>query len=104
MPTVTASTPGDLATGLQVYFGADDNLDSGEHDSSKQVSNGPSDGGGMEVNIAPAAASAWVATLQAADTAGGAAAPPARLTAGGPARADDVCVSAATPRRPASPS
>src|SRR2546427_977204 len=71
MPTVTASTPGDLATGLQVYFGADDNLDSGEHDSANQVSNGPSDGGGMEVNIAPAAASAWVATLQAADTAGG---------------------------------
>src|SRR5436309_1296401 len=28
MPTVTASTPGDLTTGLQVYFGADDDLDS----------------------------------------------------------------------------
>src|SRR5438128_11869338 len=37
MPTVTASTPGDLTTGLQVYFGADDNLDSGEHDSSELV-------------------------------------------------------------------
>src|SRR5207253_2920548 len=40
MPTVTASRPGDLTTGLHVYFGADDNLDSGEHDSSNQVSNG----------------------------------------------------------------
>src|SRR5256884_3057443 len=70
MPTVTASAPGDLTTGLQVYFGADDNLDSGEHDSSNQVSNGPSDGGGLEVNIDPAAASAWVAMLQAADAAG----------------------------------
>ena len=44
MPTVTVSTPGDLTTGLHVYFGADDNLDGGEHDSSELVSNGPSDG------------------------------------------------------------
>ena len=55
-PAVTVSTPGDPTTGVDVYFGADDNLDSGEHDSAKQVSNGPSDGGGVEVNIAPAAA------------------------------------------------
>src|SRR2546429_8560253 len=75
MPTVTVSTPGDLTTGVHVYFGADDNLDSGEHDAAKQVSNGPSDGGGMEVNIVPAAASAWVATLQAAGTAGAAGRP-----------------------------
>src|SRR5207247_11313219 len=82
MPTVTASAPGDLTTGLQVYFGADDNLDSGEHDSSNQVSNGPSDGGGLEVNIALAAASAWVDMLQAADAAGLLSAP-APFTHGG---------------------
>src|SRR3989442_11956134 len=69
-PAVTASTPGDPTTGVDVYFGADDNLDGGEHDSSNQVSNGPSDGGGIQVNIDPAAASAWIATLQAADAAG----------------------------------
>src|SRR5437870_7190403 len=70
MPAVTASTPGDPTTGVAVYFGADDNLDSGEHDSSTQVSNGPSDGGGLEVNIDPAAASAWIAMLEAGDAGG----------------------------------
>src|SRR5438093_4370070 len=60
MPTVTASTPGDPTTGVDVYFGADDNLDGGEHDSSSQVSDGPRDGGGIEANIDPAAASARI--------------------------------------------
>src|SRR3989442_5001325 len=81
-PAVTASTPGDPTTGVDVYFGADDNLDSGEHDSSNQVSNGPSDGGAIEVNIDPAAASAWIATLQAADAAGPLSAPAALSTRG----------------------
>src|SRR6266436_4585041 len=99
MPTVTVSTPGDLTTGLQVYFGADDNLDSGEHDSAKQVSNGPSDGGAMEVNIAPAAASAWVATLQAADTAGLLAAPAPFANGGLGACADGFCIAVTTQRR-----
>src|SRR5439155_14704778 len=93
------STPGDLTTGVHVYFGADDNLDSGEHDAAKQVSNGPSDGGGMEVNIVPAAASAWVATLQAADTAGLLAAPAPFANGGLGACADGFCL-AVTSRPP----
>src|SRR3989442_9669154 len=103
MPTVTASTPGDLTTGLQVYFGADDNLDSGEHDSAKQVSNGPSDGGGMEGNIAPAAASAWVATLQAADTAGGPARPAPSADGGGGRAARGRCLRGPPHRPPPRP-
>src|SRR2546427_5070841 len=104
MPTVTASTPGDLTTGLQVYFGADDNLDSGEHDSSELVSNGPSDGGGMQVNIDPAAASAWIATLQAADAAGLLSAPAPFANGGFGARADGFCIAVTTQRRVAVPS
>ncbi len=99
MPTVTASTPGDLTTGLQVYLGADDNLDSGEHDSSNQVSNGPSDGGGLEVNIAPAAASAWVAMLQAADAAGLLSSPAPFANGGFGACADGFCIAVTTQRR-----
>ena len=49
----------DAATNQQVYFGADDNLDNGEHDSvnpsdyngrDARVSNGPSDGGALQAN------------------------------------------------------
>src|SRR5439155_1180968 len=39
----TAGTPANPASGLRFYFGANDNLDDGEHDSSEQVDNGPSD-------------------------------------------------------------
>jgi hypothetical protein len=55
------------ASGLKVYFGADDNLDVGEHDSSGYVNNGPSDGGGIVVNVSPVTAAAWVSALRAAD-------------------------------------
>lgn len=49
----------DAATNQQVYFGADDNLDNGEHDSvapndfhhkDSRVANGPSDGGAIQAN------------------------------------------------------
>jgi hypothetical protein len=50
-----------------VYFGADDNLESGEHDGSPLMSNGPSDGGAIMVKIDPAAAAAWVGSLQNLD-------------------------------------
>ena len=45
--------------GLHVYFGANDNLDGGEHDSSSQVDNGPSDGGAIVANVAPMSALDW---------------------------------------------
>src|SRR5439155_15418928 len=91
-PAVTASTPGDPTPGVDVYFGADANLDGGEHDSSNQVSNGPSDGGGIQVNIDPAAASAWIATLQAADAAGLLSAPAPVADGGLGAGADGFCL------------
>jgi hypothetical protein len=99
MPTVTLSTPGDPTTGVHVYFGADDNLDSGEHDSSEKVSNGPSDGGGMVVDIAPAAATAWLAILRAMDTAGLLAAPAPFANGGLGACADGFCIAVTTQRR-----
>jgi len=49
----------DAATNQQVYFGADDNLDNGEHDAvnpsddhhkDSRVANGPSDGGAIQAN------------------------------------------------------
>jgi len=53
------------ATGLRIYFGADDNAAGGEHDSSELINNGPSDGGGIHVIMSPAQASAWLAALMA---------------------------------------
>src|SRR6266704_213347 len=74
-------------------------LDRGEHDSSNQVSNGPSDGGGLEVNIAPAAASAWVAMLQAADAVGLLSSPAPFANGGFGACADGFCIAVTTQRR-----
>src|SRR5712691_10329966 len=55
-PTKVAGTAAHRLTGLRLYFGADDQLDPGgfgEHDSSSQVNQGPSDGGGINVDISP---------------------------------------------------
>ena len=60
----------DPTSGLTLYFGADDNLDVGEHDSSGYVNNGPSDGGGVVVNVSPATAGAWVSALRGCRPAG----------------------------------
>jgi hypothetical protein len=79
-------TKADPSTGLHVYFGADDNLDGGEHDSSSLVDNGPSDGGAIVANVSPAAAAAWVKHVTAAD-------------AGFGACADGFCFSIQTQRR-----
>ncbi|MDX6285043.1 MAG: hypothetical protein QOG53_528 [Frankiales bacterium] len=55
----TKRDPGEL----HLYFGADDNLDNGEHDSSSQVDNGPSDGGAIVANVAPMSALAWLKSV-----------------------------------------
>jgi len=96
---VPSAGPGDPSTGLFIYFGADDNLDGGEHDSSNLINNGPSDGGGMEYNIDPATAAAWVAALQAQDTATLLENPTPLLNAGFGACADGLCISWDTTRR-----
>ncbi|MBV9870092.1 MAG: hypothetical protein JO214_05675 [Frankiaceae bacterium] len=53
-------------TGTTVYFGADDGLDSGEHDEpdgkhgTKHEQNGPSDGGAIVVNWHPTKVATWL--------------------------------------------
>jgi hypothetical protein len=86
-PTVSTGTPdgsiADLAQGARLYLGADDNLDTGEHDGvhrdctglpdctpypdtgSSHSANGPSDGGAITVNWHPAEVATWLATLAA---------------------------------------
>src|SRR5206468_1348843 len=64
----TAGTPANPASGLRFYFGANDNLDDGEHDSSEQVDNGPSDGGAIQLNVTPTTVAQWVAALQTRNT------------------------------------
>lgn len=81
--------------GLAAYFGADDNLDSGEHDSSGFSDNGPSDGGAVHAALDPASAQAWLAALQAGD-AGYLRTHPAPFPAGAGGCADGACVSAQT--------
>src|SRR4051794_24265068 len=55
-------TPIDPQSGeLHAYFGADDNLDSGEHDGSTDIANGPSDGGAIQANLTPLTAAQWLA-------------------------------------------
>jgi hypothetical protein len=96
---VPGNTKTDPSTGLFLYFGADDNLDSGEHDSSEMIDNGPSDGGGMEYNIDPATATAWVAALQARDVATFLSNPVPLFNGGLGSCADGLCMSVDTTRR-----
>jgi hypothetical protein len=48
------------ASGLKIYFGADDNLAGGEHDSSYLINNGPSDGGGIRAELRPGKLPPWL--------------------------------------------
>lgn len=50
---------------LHAYFGMDDNVDFGEHDSSEYVDNGPSDGGSIVADVTPLSAAQWVSQLMA---------------------------------------
>lgn len=61
---VTPGAAGDPSTGEHAYFGADDNLDNGEHDSSSKMEDGPSDGGAIVLNVTPQSVSTWLAELQ----------------------------------------
>jgi hypothetical protein len=89
-PSVSNGTPDGSIAGLaqdaRLYLGADDNLDSGEHDGvhrdcttgdydgtctsypdtgSSHSANGPSDGGAITANWHPAEVATWLATLAA---------------------------------------
>ena len=91
--------PFDPSKGLYVYFGADDNLDLGEHDSSPQISNGPSDGGAVVVAVTPASLDRWAAALASGDQAYLLRHPLPLVLAGGGACADGICFSVQSQRR-----
>jgi hypothetical protein len=92
----TAPNP---ASGLHFYFGMNDNIDVGEHDSSSQVNNGPSDGGGLQLNADPQTAAQWVAALQAQNAGYILTHPLPVGDAGTGFCADGFCFSAQTQRR-----
>jgi hypothetical protein len=92
---------GDPTTGLKLYFGADDNLDNGEHDSSPLVDNGPSDGGGIQFNVSPESVAVWAAALAGADTAYLLTHPLPLVDTGAGACADGLCFAATSQERTA---
>ncbi len=59
--------PNPRSADLRAYFGMDDNVDVGEHDSSEYVDNGPSDGGSIHADVAPLTAVQWLRRVQARD-------------------------------------
>jgi hypothetical protein len=97
-PTAAAHPEGfDPTRGLHAYFGADDNLDDGEHDSSDFSRNGPSDGGGVHGDVSPSAVEAWAAAARAGDTAW-LRTHPSPVPAGAGGCADGVCANVQTQR------
>src|SRR5207247_5640683 len=62
-----ASSSTDPTSGVRLYMGSDDNLDVGEHDSSEQVNNGPSDGGAIVLNVMPDSVAKWASALSGGD-------------------------------------
>jgi hypothetical protein len=112
-PQFHAGTPdgsaASLLTGSQLYLGADDNLDVGEHDGANgqygtsRAVNGPSDGGDVEVNWHPGQTTTWLADLMVLAH-GGSPAPIAQnpvpvADAGGGGCADGLCFGIYTARR-----
>jgi hypothetical protein len=99
-PTPTVATGEiDPATGVFVYFGADDNLANGEHDSSSAIGDGPSDGGAIVLDLDPSSLDRWLAALEAGDSQYLLTHPVPVLGAGLGGCADGVCFSAQTERR-----
>jgi hypothetical protein len=96
-------------TDLRIYFGADDGLDTGEHDEpngkhgTKTEQNGPSDGGAIVFSFHPAAIIAWMPTIFSAIEHGSmtpfAENPLPILDTGFGACADGICFAAESKRR-----
>ena len=87
------------ASGLHAYFGMNDNIDTGEHDSSSQVDNGPSDGGGIQANATPDSVAKWLAQVMGANSQYVLTHPLPLGDAGMGACADGLCFSAQTQQR-----
>jgi hypothetical protein len=93
-------TPLDLESGeLHAYFGADDNLDMGEHDGSSYVNNGPSDGGAIQANVTPLTAAEWLGKVLGGDTGFLLTHPLPGADGGAGGCADGLCISVQTQRR-----
>lgn len=97
------------ASNVTVYFGADDGLDSGEHDEpdgkhgTKNEQNGPSDGGAIVLRAHPTAVSSWLPLVMAGVEKGKpsyvAQNPLPVVDAGTGACADGICTSTQTRKR-----
>ena len=98
-PTMSPSTPAHPEQGVFLYFGADDNLESGEHDGSPLAHNGPSDGGGISIDIRPDTAAAWISALQSLSPTTILANPVPLTGAGAGGCADGICFGATAVRR-----
>jgi hypothetical protein len=98
-PDYHAASTLDPASGMHVYFGADDNLDNGEHDSSPLINNGASDGGAIVVNADPASVDPWMAAVSTANVAYLLTHPIPVLDAGFGACADGICAAITTLER-----
>lgn len=99
LPDRPGTPPDPQQAQLHAYFGADDNLDSGEHDGSEQIANGPSDGGAIQANVAPLTAAAWVTRVLTGDRSFLLTHPLPAADAGSGACADGLCISVQTQRR-----
>ena len=99
MPDQKGTPPDPQSAELHAYFGADDNLDTGEHDESPQVGNGPSDGGAIVTNVAPMSALDWFSKVTGGDTSFLLTHPLPGADAGFGACADGLCFSVQTQRR-----
>ena len=98
---LTNTTPSPLfdpTTGLGLYLGADDNLDSGEHDSSEFIGDGPSDSGAVVANVTPDTIASWLLAAQTGDTQYLLTHPLPLLEAGFGSCADGICESVQTQR------
>jgi len=98
-PNFIHPVPANPASGLSLYFGADDNLAGGEHDSSHLADNGPSDGGAVVLNLNPASLMTWILYLQTANVGKLLVHPLPIIDGGGGACADGLCISLQTTRR-----
>jgi hypothetical protein len=85
----------------RVYFGADDNLSSGEHDGASGMGNGPSDGGAVQFAFDPAALQRWLDAVAAGDVAYLQGHPLPLISFAGGSCADGICESVTTERRTA---
>ena len=99
LPDRPGTAPDPESAELHAYFGADDNLDSGEHDGSEDIANGPSDGGSIVANVAPLTAADWVAKVLGGDSQYLLTHPLPAGDAGAGGCADGLCVSVQTQRR-----